>query len=179
VARPVITIRQRRTDLFVALIFQVLALITVNELLRRGDYPLPAMAISGATFVTASIAALYVLVVSEFKPVAFETTAFVLWILTDAAFAVTAFSPSKAKLPEMPQEERRAPIVVPQFTPHFRSPIAPPSLKVETLSPEVEKIKNAWPALPEDTRKSIVNQVDQKLEEQNLPPENVPHSSPQ
>jgi len=166
---PVITIRQRRTDLFVGLIFQVLALVAVNEMLRSGDYALPSMAISAGVFVTAAMASLYVLVVSEFKPVAFETSAFVLWVLTNAAFAVTVWSPFQTKLPQGPQQEEHRPaIVVPHFTPRAVVITQP------KLEPEVEKINKAWPVLPEETRKAIVDQVDQTLQEQNLPNDNTP-----
>jgi hypothetical protein len=167
VTRPVITIRQRRTDLFVALIFQALSLVAVNELLRSGDYSMPAMAIAGSVFVTSALATIYVLVISEFKPVAFETSAFALWVVTNAAFGITIWSPAKVKVTELPQEERPRPaVVIPHYAPRSSVPMMP---TIEPLAPEVEKINKAWPALPEEKRKAIIDQVDQTLQEQNLP----------
>lgn len=141
------TVRQRRTDLFVGLTFQVVGLFAVAELLH-GEYPLPLVAISVSAYGAAALAALYVMIVTEFRPVAFETASFTLWLLTNAAFA---YSVHTAHMPKFENVEHRE-----------RIPVAAMHVPDEAVrSPANERslnrIKQAWPGLDEETKKRILD----------------------
>ncbi len=141
------TVRQRRTDLFVGLTFQVVGLFIVSELLH-GDYALPLVAISVSAYGAAALASLYVMIVTEFRPVAFETASFTLWMLTNAAFA---FSLHTAHMPKFDTSEI-----------HERVPAAAlrkPDDAVRSLAAERElnRIKAAWPKLTEQEKKKIMD----------------------
>ena len=169
-ASPVITTRQRRTDLFAALAFQIGGLIAVNEL-HRGEYALPLVAIAVSAYAASALATLYVLVVTEFKPIAFESASFTLWIIVNAAFVASLTIPfSKAIVPE-PRMDPRDSVTA--------AGMHPPGEAVklrsnDALSPEVRRIKTLWPSLPEETRKKIMDLATpdnvQKQRASELPP---------
>ena len=139
------TVRQRRTDLFVWLTFQIIGLVVVTELLR-GDYPLPLVSIAVSAYVASSLASMYVLIVTEFKPVAFETASFVLWTVINGAFA---FSLHSSHMPKMSTEETRERIPV--------AALRNPDDSVRNTERSLRQVEKAWTHLPDKTRKQILD----------------------
>jgi hypothetical protein len=143
-------VRQRRTDLFAALSFQVAGLIAVNEL-HRGEYALPLLSIALSAYAASALASLYVLVVTEFKPVAFETASFSLWIVVNAAFVASMTMPLSTPCQHAEQHDPR------DFNPAgMRTPGETVRPRNDAMPAEVRAIKTVWPSLPEDKRKKIL-----------------------
>jgi hypothetical protein len=141
------TVRQRRTDLFVALTFQVVGLFIVCELLR-GEYALPLVAISLSAYAAASLASLYVLVVTEFRPIAFESASFTLWILTNALFTFTVYTSHAPKFAENPEHRERIPVMA------LRTPDE--AVRSPNSERNLSRVTKAWSHLPEKTKKQIL-----------------------
>ena len=141
------TVRQRRTDLFVGLTFQVVGLFAVSELLH-GEYPLPLVAISVSAYGAASLASLYVMIVTEFRPVAFETASFSLWMLTNAAFA---YSIHTAHMPKVDNTEHRE--RMPAAAMHFPDD----AVRSPANERQLNRIKEAWPKLSDESKQRILD----------------------
>ena len=148
-----ISTRQRRTDLFLALFFQIMGLFAINEL-RHGDYALPLLTVALSTYAASALASLYVLVVTEFKPLAFETASFALWISINTVFAASVLTPFGTKAPEVAHEAR-------DFNPAgMRAPDEAVRPRVDSMPSEVRRIKTVWKSLPEETKKKIMDLAD-------------------
>ena len=146
-----ITVRQRRTDLFVAFAFQIAGLIAVSEL-RRGDYALPLLSIALSAYAASALASLYVLVVTEFKPVTFETASFSLWLIVNAALVASLTAPATCTPASIEPRDPR------DYNPAvLRTPGEAVRPRSDALPAEVRAIKTVWPSLPEDTRKKILD----------------------
>jgi hypothetical protein len=142
------TVRQRRTDLFVWLAFQIVGLVVVTELLR-GEYALPLVSIAVSAYIASSLASMYVLVVTEFKPVAFETASFVLWTVINAAFAFSIHTSHMPKATNIEEPRERIPVAA------LRSP--DDSVRSLANDRNLRQVEKAWSHLPDKTRKQILN----------------------
>jgi hypothetical protein len=96
--------KHRMLDLYLALGFQVIALILFSEL-ERLQVAAPIVALSLGAYAAASLSTIYVLVVAEFKPVKMETATFATWLVCNAAFATALLVPNAVEDPT-PNKDR-------------------------------------------------------------------------
>ena len=139
-----LTKRQRQIDLCIAVVFQAISLILACEL-EHAKVALPVVGVVVGAYVAASVTTLYVLVVSEFKPVLMETVASTYWILCNVLFSAVLF------LPAVPRQAE------PEAHVH--------QVQREIRRMEVEKIKAAWGQLSQPSRETILERIDEELKE--------------
>ena len=95
--------------------FKIGGLIAVNEL-HRGEYALPLVSIAVSAYAASALATLYVLVVTEFKPIAFESASFT-WIIVNTAFVASREHCSSPATGRAENQYRRTPCTLARCTP--------------------------------------------------------------
>ena len=140
-----LTKKQRQVDLCIAVIFQAGCLIGVCEL-ELAKYALPVVGVMLGAYIAASLSTIYVLIVSEFKPVLMETVSFTYWILCNILFVVVMCFPPAAQQPTEPEARIR-------------------KIQLESRRMELEKVKQSWGQLSPSSREMILDHIDAEFKD--------------